>query len=371
MVFEPFALWKWLSIIHSGNYPSQLLPTDSASEALFDCEVGYDGMPWILLRGGFVALENPRLIRPFNHSCAASERIVSLRPKKVSIGRLGIVFGPGHVSHTKTNGPRKDQDSRYRTETFCRRGKRVTPAGPLPGHAVNRLPGSAGILPASLQKGPTPAGRDAGAPRFMVPIHVHSWKTFLPMNRLHFPIRGRRTSATDEDDLKDPIAALSPSSSSFVLRPSSVDGDEQHTDLCAGTHGARFMVTIHVHSLENFPTHEPAERAPSMARTVIQSCLQAERCSALRFMVPMRDGQIVEATHEPTPFPNSRTKNERDGRGRFEGPHCGAFALVLVLRPSSFVRRWRRTAHRPTCRDARSAVHGHNSCPFFGKLSCP
>ena len=33
MVFEPFALWKWLSIIHSGNYPSQLLPTDSASEA--------------------------------------------------------------------------------------------------------------------------------------------------------------------------------------------------------------------------------------------------------------------------------------------------------------------------------------------------
>ena len=40
------------------------------------------------------------------------------------------------------------------------------------------------------------------------------------MNRLHFPIRGRRTSATDEDDLKDPIAALSPSSSSFVLRPS-------------------------------------------------------------------------------------------------------------------------------------------------------
>ena len=42
----------------------------------------------------------------------------------------------------------------------------------------------------------------------------------LPMNRLHFPIRGRRTSATDEDDLKDPIAALSPSSSSFVLRPS-------------------------------------------------------------------------------------------------------------------------------------------------------
>ena len=49
------------------------------------------------------------------------------------------------------------------------------------------------------------------------------WKTFLPMNRLHFPIRGRRTSATDEDDLKDPIAALSPSSSSFalvlVLRP--------------------------------------------------------------------------------------------------------------------------------------------------------
>ncbi len=42
------------------------------------------------------------------------------------------------------------------------------------------------------------------------------------MNRLHFPIRGRRTSAMDEDDLKDPIAALSPSSSSssFVLRPS-------------------------------------------------------------------------------------------------------------------------------------------------------
>ena len=35
MVFEPFALWKWLSIIHSGNYPSQLLPTDSASEAYF------------------------------------------------------------------------------------------------------------------------------------------------------------------------------------------------------------------------------------------------------------------------------------------------------------------------------------------------
>ena len=54
-----------------------------------------------------------------------------------------------------------------------------------------------------------------------------------------------------------------------------------------------FMVLIHVHCLENFPAHEP------------------------------------------TPFPNSRTKNERDGRGRFEGPHCGAFALVLVLRPSS------------------------------------
>ena len=105
-----------------------------------------------------------------------------------------------------------------------------------------------------------------------------------------------------------------------------------------------FMVPIHVHSLQNFALHDPslslpmnpAEKAPSMARPVIQSCLQAERCSALRFMVPMRDGHIVEALHEPAPFPNSRTKNERDGRGRFEGPHCGAFALVLVLRPSSF-----------------------------------
>ncbi len=48
----------------------------------------------------------------------------------------------------------------------------------------------------------------------------------LPVNRLHFVIRGRRTSATDEDDLQDRIAALSSSSSSSS---SSVDGDEQHT----------------------------------------------------------------------------------------------------------------------------------------------
>ena len=40
---------------------------------------------------------------------------------------------------------------------------------------------------------------------------------------------------------------------------------------------------------------------------------------------------LTPALREPTPFRNSRTKNERDGRGRFEGPHCGAFVLVLVL----------------------------------------
>ncbi len=71
------------------------------------------------------------------------------------------------------------------------------------------------------------------------------WKTFLPMNRLHFPIRGRRTSATDEDDLKDPIAALSPSSSSFVLRPSSVDGDEQHTVKLLQIGGERIGQIMH------------------------------------------------------------------------------------------------------------------------------
>ena len=65
---------------------------------------------------------------------------------------------------------------------------------------MNRLPGSAGILPASLQKGPTPAGRDAGAPRFMVAIYVHFWKTLLAMNR---------SISRFEDHLKDSIAALS------------------------------------------------------------------------------------------------------------------------------------------------------------------
>ncbi len=54
--------------------------------------------------------------------------------------------------------------------------------------------------------------------RFMVPIHVRFWKKLLPMHRLHFAIRGRRTSARDEDDLKDPVAALSSSSSSVVRR---------------------------------------------------------------------------------------------------------------------------------------------------------
>ncbi len=102
----------------------------------------------------------------------------------------------------------------------------------------------------------------------------------LSMNRLHFPIRGRRTSATDEDDLKDPIAALSPSSSSFVRRPSSVDGDEQHTDLCAGTHGARFMVTIHVHSLENFPPHEPTIRGADLSRRTVNAHRRPESPTA-------------------------------------------------------------------------------------------
>ncbi len=109
-------------------------------------------------------------------------------------------------------------------------------------------------LPGCISQGPTRQEavvniKDAIA-GYLTSLEKHGEAVPLPMNRLHFPIRGRRTSATDEDDLKDAIAALSPSSSSFV-------------------------------------------------------------------------------------------------------------------------RRWRRTAHRPMCRDARSAVHGLNSCRFFGKLSYP
>ena len=66
----------------------------------------------------------------------------------------------------------------------------------------------------------TPAGRDAGAPRFKVFIHVHFLENIPTHEPLHFAIRGRRTSATDEDDFTDPVAALSSSSSSLALRPS-------------------------------------------------------------------------------------------------------------------------------------------------------
>ncbi len=75
------------------------------------------------------------------------------------------------------------------------------------------------------------------------------WPNRLPMDRLPFAIRGRRTRTKDEDedededDLKDPIAALSSSSS---RTPSSVDDDDPHIDLCTGTHGPRFRVLIHV-----------------------------------------------------------------------------------------------------------------------------
>ena len=48
----------------------------------------------------------------------------------------------------------------------------------------------------------------------------------------------------------------------------------------------------------------------------------------------MRHDRAGSAAHESTPFRSSRTKNEDEERGRFEGPHCGALVLVLVLRPS-------------------------------------
>ena len=89
----------------------------------------------------------------------------------------------------------------------------------------------------------------------MVTIHVHSLEN-IP---LHEPTPFPNSRTKNERDGRGRFEG--PHCGAFaldlVLRPSSFDGDEQHTDLCAGTHGARFMVTIHVHSLENFPAHEP------------------------------------------------------------------------------------------------------------------
>ncbi len=150
------------------------------------------------------------------------------------------------------------------------------------------------------------------------------------MSRLHSAIRGRRTSARDEDDLKDPVAALSSSSSSVVRRWRRSAHRPMYLAGCTELGSwSQFMSVF----LENIPTHAP------------------------------------------TPFRNSRTKDEREGRGRFEGPRCGAFVLVLVL-----VRRWRRSAHRPMylagCTELGSwsqfmSLFGKNCCPCTDCLVAP
>ena len=137
---------------------------------------------------------------------------------------------------------------------------------------MNRLPWERWHPAGEPAERTTPAGRDAGAPRFMVPIHVHSLENIPTHEPTPFPNSRTKNERDGRGRFEGPHCGAfalvlvlrprprpSPSSFVLVLRPLSVDGDEQHTDLCAGTHGARFMVTIHVHSLENFATHEPAQ----------------------------------------------------------------------------------------------------------------